>query len=253
MPSRLDVHMSASGPSSPPAPSAQPVGPKWEAAARERVRSSLKKFIKPLQDMLTRDANEGDTRMIVNELLSDALGYDKFEDLTTEYMVRGEFADYGVRIDKQMVAFIEVKRASTKLGVKHLRQVEMYAVNEGVEWVVLTNGSHWLVYHLTAGLPVTIDLVLDIDLLGPHTVPQKAERFYFLSKESIKHRQIEDVWRQKAATSPKALLDVMLSKPVLEEVRKELWRRAGYRVETSDLARMLRNSVIDPEIVEGKR
>jgi hypothetical protein len=231
---------------------AKPATTKWELAARERVRGSLKGFIKPLQDMLNRDANEGDTRLIVTDLLCDTLGYDKFEDLTTEYMVRGEFADYGVRIDKQMIAFIEVKRASTKLGVKHLRQVEMYAVNEGVEWVVLTNGAHWLVYHLTAGLPVTIDLVLDIDLLGVHTLPQKADRFYFLSKESLKHRQIEDVWRQKAATSPKALLDVMLSASVLEEVRKELWRRAGYRVETADLARMLRSSVVNPEILGQK-
>lgn len=228
---------------------AKPATTKWEAAARERVRSSLKGFVKPLQDMLGRDANEGDTRLIVTDLLCEVLGYDKFEDLTTEYMVRGEFADYGVRIDKQMAAFVEVKRASTKLGVKHLRQVEMYAVNEGVEWVALTNGAHWLVYHLTAGLPLTIDLVLDIDLLGPHTLPQKADRFYLLSKESIRHRQIEDVWRQKAATSPKALLDVMLSERVLAEARKELWRRAGYRVETADLARMLRSSVVNPEVL----
>jgi predicted type IV restriction endonuclease len=69
-----------------------------------------------------------------------------YDDLTTEYQVRGEFADYGVRIDKQLVAFIEVKRCTTKLGPKHLRQVEMYAVNEGVEWMILTNGQVWQVY-----------------------------------------------------------------------------------------------------------
>jgi len=37
-------------------------------------------------------------------------GYDKYEDLTTEYMIKGEFADYGIRIDKQIIAFVEVKR-----------------------------------------------------------------------------------------------------------------------------------------------
>jgi predicted type IV restriction endonuclease len=47
-----------------------------------------------------------------------------------------------------------VKRCTTKLGAKHLRQVEMYAVNEGVEWMILTNGQVWQVWHLTAGLPV---------------------------------------------------------------------------------------------------
>ena len=36
----------------------------------------------------------------------------------------------------------------------------MYAVNEGVEWLILTNGSQWQVYRLIAGLPVTIDMVI---------------------------------------------------------------------------------------------
>jgi Type I restriction enzyme R protein N terminus (HSDR_N) len=90
------------------------------------------------------------------------------EDLTTEYGVRGEFADYGIPIpiDKQLVAFVEVKRVATKLSARHLRQIEMYAVNEGVEWMVLTNGREWRAYHLSGGLPVEVDLALEVDLLA---------------------------------------------------------------------------------------
>jgi len=109
------------------------IGPRWEVEARERVRAAVRRFNKPLVDLVARDANEGDTRLLVTDFLCDGLGYDKYEDLTTEYQVKGEFADYGVRIDKQLLAFIEVKRCTQKLGVKHLRQVQMYAVNEGVE------------------------------------------------------------------------------------------------------------------------
>ncbi|MDP8922142.1 MAG: type I restriction enzyme HsdR N-terminal domain-containing protein [Chloroflexota bacterium] len=141
-------------------------GPKWEHDARERVRTAIRRFSKPLADLVARDANEGDTRLLVTDFLCEGLGYDKYSDLTTEYQVKGEFADYGVRIDKQLVAFIEVKRCTTKLSARHLRQVEMYAVNEGVEWIVLTNGAQWQVYHLTGGLPVVVDLAFEIDLLG---------------------------------------------------------------------------------------
>jgi predicted type IV restriction endonuclease len=77
--------------------------------------------------------NKPELRLLVTDFLSDGLGFDKFEDLTTEYQVRGEFADYGIRIDRDLVAFIEVKRIITKLGAKHLRQVHTYALNEGVE------------------------------------------------------------------------------------------------------------------------
>src|SRR5436190_18207618 len=128
--------------------------PKWETEARDRLKAAIRRFSKPLAELAARDANEGDTRLLVTDFLCDALGYDKYADLTTEYQVKGEFADYGVRIDKELVAFSEVKRVATKLAAKHLRQVEMYAVNEGVEWVILTNGAVWQVYHLSGGLPV---------------------------------------------------------------------------------------------------
>ncbi|MGE3797422.1 MAG: hypothetical protein AB7G88_06235, partial [Thermomicrobiales bacterium] len=115
-----------------PRTSRRPI-PKWEEAVRNQIRTGLRKYSKPLGDMVERDANEGDTRLLVTDILCEMLGYDKFLDLTTEYQVKGEFADYGVRIEKQLSALIEVKRVATKLNARHLRQVQMYAVNEGVE------------------------------------------------------------------------------------------------------------------------
>lgn len=111
----------------------RPTELKWEADARARVRSAVTKYTRPLAELTGRDANEGDTHLFVTDFLCDGLGFDKYADLTTEYSVRGEFADYGVRIDKELVAFIEVKRIATRLHNRHLRQLEMYAVNEGVE------------------------------------------------------------------------------------------------------------------------
>jgi len=220
--------------------------PKWESDTRERIRASLRKFGKPLAELAARDANEGDTRLLITDVLCDALGFDKYSDLTTEYAVKGEFADYGVRIDQQLVAFIEVKRATTKLNERHLRQVEMYAVNEGVEWLILTNGSQWQVYRLIAGLPVTIDLVLDIDLLAESlTLVRKADQLFYLSKESLKRRQIEEVWRERAATAPKSLAAIVLSDPVVEAARKELRRQTGLNLDAQEIARLIRDSIID--------
>jgi hypothetical protein len=91
------------------APPKQPTLPKWEAESREQVRAGIRRFAKPLNDLIERDANEGDTRMLVNRILTDVLGYDEFAELTTEYAVKGEFADYGIRIDRDLVAFVEVK------------------------------------------------------------------------------------------------------------------------------------------------
>jgi predicted type IV restriction endonuclease len=93
----------------------------------------MRRFHKTLNNLVERDANEADTRLLVTEFLYVGLGFDKFEDLTGEFLVKGDFADYGIRIDNQLIAFVEVKRCTQKLGIRHLRQVQMYSVNEGVE------------------------------------------------------------------------------------------------------------------------
>ncbi|MGH7866195.1 MAG: hypothetical protein ACREP9_00860 [Candidatus Dormibacteraceae bacterium] len=222
--------------------------PKWETIARERVRTAVKRFHKPLIDLVERDANEGDTRLLVTDFLCDGLGFDKYEDLTTEYQVKGEFADYGIRIDKQLIAFIEVKRCTQKLGIRQLRQVQMYAVNEGVEWMILTNGQIWQIWHLTGGLPVVVDLALEVDLLSDAAAAQKADALFHLSKEAIKRRLLDELWRAKAATSPKSLASVMLSDSLIEALRKELRRQTGYNGDPAELKKTVCEEVIRPEL-----
>lgn len=224
-------------------------GPKWEADAKEKLRTAVRRYAKPLADLVARDANEGDTRLLVTDFLCEGLGYDKYENLTTEYQVKGEFADYGVRIDKEMIAFIEVKRCTTKLGEKHLRQVQMYAANEGVEWMLLTNGVVWQVYHLTAGLPLVTDLALEVDLLDDKVTPAKkiAELFY-ITLPALKRRSIDELWQAKAATSPKAIAKALLSDAVVDALRKEIRRVSGHNAEPKTLATAMRDNVLRPDL-----
>ncbi|MEV4097030.1 type I restriction enzyme HsdR N-terminal domain-containing protein [Streptosporangium saharense] len=223
------------------------VAPKWETDARDRVRAAVRRYSKPLADLVARDANEGDTRLLITDFLCEGLGYDKYEDLTTEYQVKGEFADYGIRIDKQLVAFIEVKRCSQKLNTKHLRQVQMYAVNEGVEWMILSNGQVWQAYHMTAGLPVVIDLALEVDLLGDAGLATKVDALFYLTKEAFKRRLVDDLWRARAATSPRSLAQVLLSEVVVDAVRKELRRQTSYNADATEIHRALREEVLRAE------
>lgn len=231
----------------PPKQSAPRSAPKWETDARERLKAAIKKFSKPLSDLVERDANEGDTRLLVTDFLCDGLGFDKYSELTTEYRVKGEFADFGIRIEKDMIAFIEVKRVNIKLGAKHLRQVESYAVNEGVEWVMLTNGAEWQVYHITGGLPIVVDLALDVNLLSDEGVGQKVNQLFYITRESLKRGQIDQLWRAKRATSPKSLARVLCSESVAEAIRKELKRQTGQQVTSDEVVRLLKETVLKPE------
>jgi len=224
--------------------------PKWESDTIERIRGGLRKYIKPMQEMIARDANEADTRLIVTDILCELLGYDKYSELATEYMIRGDFADYGIRVDGTVLAMVEVKRIKTTLNKRHLRQLEMYGVNEGVEWLMLTNAQVWQVYRLIPGMPVTVDLVLEVDLLSDgETIAKKADKLAHMSKSFMKHSTLDGLWKVTAATAPASLAEVILSDTVLDAARKELRRRTGHAIDSADLGRLIRDSVILPDLV----
>jgi predicted type IV restriction endonuclease len=222
--------------------------PLWEENARASIKVGVRKFSKPLAELVTRDANEGDTRLLITDFLCEALGYDKFEDLTTEYAVRYEFADYGIRINKQLTAFIEVKRAAQQLSAKHLRQVETYAVKEGLEWLILTNGQHWQVYHVTAatGRQVQTELLFEVDLLGDETPTKKVDKLFLIHRDALKKNIIAEEWRRRAATSPTAIASALVSASVLDALRKEVRTRTKFNPDVDDLDALLRTEVVRP-------
>ena len=80
-----------------------------------------------------------------------------------------------------------------------------------VPTAILTNGQVWQVWHLTGGLPVVVDLTMEVDLLGDATPTAKADALFHLGKEAVKHRLLDELWQAKAATSPRSLARIVLS------------------------------------------
>ncbi len=221
--------------------------PRWEETAESRIRSELSRMTSALTDLQSRDANEGDTRLFVTDFLCYVLGYDKYSDLTTEFVVRGQYADYGVRIDGALVAFIEVKRVGTRLNKSHLRQVEMYAVNEGVTWVILTNGVVWQAYHVGKTTPIEVDLAFEVDLLTKGQRAKKIEALSYITKEAMIRNRIDDLWQATKATAPESLAHHLTSEPVLNTLRNQIRKETGHRVTNEELASLLKSTVLRPD------
>lgn len=51
-------------------------------------KTNLRKYQRVLESARKRDVNESDTSVIVKDMLSDLLGYDKYEEVTTELAIR---------------------------------------------------------------------------------------------------------------------------------------------------------------------
>lgn len=221
------------------APKATQVGPpKWEANAKARISTAMKKLAKPTALLREKDVVEADTRHLVTDILVDVLGYDKYENLTAEFAVKGEFADYGIRIDKQLEAFVEVKRISTVLSAKHLRQVESYALKEGVQWALLTNAQVWQAYHVTPmqGSQSEVTLIFEVDLLDESVrASVKTDLLFLISKEGLSKGKLTEYLDAQNAISPKTLKPILLSEDVLAAIRKEVKKKTKFTVDPKEL------------------
>lgn len=123
-------------------------------------RRGLKRFKPILEAAKSRDVNESDASMIVTDVLDEVFGFDKDAEVTREYAIRGTFCDLATKIEGKLQTLIEVKSIGLDLRENHIKQAVDYAANEGVEWVILTDGQHWKVFSASFSKPISADLVL---------------------------------------------------------------------------------------------
>ena len=126
--------------------------------------SGLKRLLPIIEQQKTRDVSEADTVTLVKDLMAEVFGFDKYAEVTSEHAIRGTYCDLCVKIDDKTIELIEIKSAGTTLDDRHVKQAIDYAANEGVVWVVLTNGSVWRLYEVCFGKPIDKRLITEIDL-----------------------------------------------------------------------------------------
>ncbi len=221
----------------------------------ERLIAGIKKYQPVLAAAKARDVGEADTVTIIKDMLSDIFGYDKYSDLTSEYAIRGTYCDLATKIDDILQTLIEVKAIGLDLKDQHVKQAVDYAANEGVEWVLLTNGICWRVYRLTFSRPIDHELVVDIDFsaLNPRS-ENDLELIYLWCKEGWQRSVLGEYHTQKQALSRFFIGAMLQTDPVLEVIRRELRRISpDVRIDVDQIKSVLLNEVIKREVIEGDK
>lgn len=213
------------------------------------VKKQLQHYIQVFTEGQQRNANEADTVMYITRFLTDVLGYDLFKDITKEFQIRERYCDVAVKINGQVYFLIEVKSMALPLSDRHIEQAENYASRAGIEWVILTNGLNWRLYHLTFDSSgIEHDMAFECTLGGNVDIEDSWECLSILNKESIVDGELADFWEHKKALSSDSLLRALFTEEVLNSLRRELRRKATVRVELEDIGSALRR-LLNPEVV----
>ena len=75
---------------------------KIPSTVAKRLITKLPKFKKILAKAKADDINEADTVAIVADMLEEIFGFDKYEDITREYEIKGTFCDLAIKTNKKI-------------------------------------------------------------------------------------------------------------------------------------------------------
>jgi hypothetical protein len=220
----------------------------------DRAKPALRRYQKILESAKRRDVNESDTSVIVSDMLTDILGYDKYQEVTTELSVRSTFCDLAIKIHGRLQYLIEVKSIGTELKENHLRQAIEYGSREGIEWILLTNGHCWQAHRIRFEQPIDHDLVFEVDLLSDAKPSDLLEKFYLVSREAGNATVIDLYWQSKEATSRYVLAQLLLSDAALHVIRRQLRSLfKGTKITPEELAVVLQTEVLKRDVLEGDK
>jgi hypothetical protein len=195
----------------------------------------LKKYKKRYIKKQYSELDESATRLMINSLLSDVLGYQELEEIKTEYRIRGEYADYIIQLARKKHFVVEVKSIQLDLNEKHLRQSTNYAANEGIDWIILTNGKQIELYKVLFTKPINVRKIFNFDFSNPEDFKKIPEFLYYLSKKSVERNELSEFWKRFEALEPIQLSKNLYDKNVVSFLRKVLKKKTGLTFNEADI------------------
>lgn len=220
-----------------------------------RLQAGLKKFQTIISNAKAKDINESDTVVIITDILSELFGYDKYSEITSEQAVKKTWCDLAIKIEGKQYFIIEVKAAALELKEDHIRQAVDYGSNAGVDWVILTNGTHWKVFKIIFGKPVGHELVYEFDL-GKLNAKKESdlELLYCVCRESLGKSVLETFHAQKQTLSRFVIGQIILTESVVDAIKKAIKKVApDVRVTNEEILPILENEVLKREVLEGDK
>ena len=189
------------------------------------VTDRIKYFQQILNRSLDSDENEANTITIIKDMLAQMFGYDKYEEITSEYQIKNKYCDIGIQINKELIMLIEVKSIGTTLKDRHAEQAVNYAAHEGNNWVILTNGIQWNIYYITTKKKSGIqdDALCSFNILNDK-LDDLLPKIYCLSKLGVKKDSLTAFKQHYSIMNEYIVTALLMSPSMLYRIKKELRR-----------------------------
>lgn len=216
------------------------------AAQTEEIARAMKPFLPQIGLTLRNAANESSTRILLDRILQQVLGY-SLEEIKPEHKIQGRTADYVLSPGGIDSVVIEVKRIGAPLKQKQIFQATSYAAYSGIKWALLTNLITWKLYRVSTTDKIEPHLVFTIDL-NKGLSEDAAHYLTLISKNGIVRKTpLERLWQIRRSLSTESLIGAILHDDVLSRIRTLIARDTGINLDTADIKAALEQDILKIE------
>ena len=206
----------------------------------DKMLIALKDYKKRYLTKNIGELDESGTRIMINTFLTSILGYQELEEIKTEFMIKGTYADYIVQIGGKRHFLVEVKAFSLELSDKHLRQAINYGANEGIEWALLTNGRQFQFYKILFEKPISERLVFEVDFTAEDfNIKDAHEQLTYFYRDAVIKNSLANLWSRFTALEPISIAGLLFSPHVLTFLKKELKTKYDTKFEDDEIIEAL--------------
>jgi len=204
------------------------------------ISRSLKKAIPQLLQAQEQNLNEADTVFRIVKVFEAVLGYDALNEISRETQIKRKYIDLVIKINNNIKLLIEVKAANIKLRNRHIEQAYGYAARNNYEWILLTNGVVWTLYHLTFEEGIEYETAFSVNL-GKDDFKKVVECMSILQRDNIASDGLDDFWQKQVALNPVSIGKVLFNEDILKRIRREIRKEAGISIDIEDLSVAIRD------------
>lgn len=211
-----------------------------------QIKQKMQGLLAQITNALNNQQNESSTRLILDRILQDVLGY-PIECIKTEQRIQGRKADYVLCVDSKDVLVIESKRVGLPLKETQIFQATSYGAYSGIQWAVLTNLTEWQVYRITTKEKIEADLVIKVNLNSGFD-DESAYHLALISRWGIVRPQhLERLWLKRSALSKESVIAAILNDEVISKIRSVISRETGCQVTNREVLGVIEKEVLELE------
>jgi len=208
----------------------------------KNIKEQLKLLSPHIVPAISEKFSESDTRMLIDRIFIDVLGY-KLNEVKTEQKIGGRRADYILSVKNVDHIVVEVKKAGMPLREKQVFQATSYGAYSGIKWALLTNLETWQLYYINSGNKIEPELIFSFEIEDRSV--ENINFLFAISRNGIIRKNILEKIKEKVQTLSQAnIIGSMLSDDVISKIRTTINKNSSYKASQDEVFKIVEDLLV---------